>query len=83
MPRSTASGLSITPAVAGFYNYQISPKSVEVEVNIYAKGAPPREDFTGFQSRKQRAEDDRQQDIAKVVPMELSRELAEEPPSSA
>jgi len=57
MPRSTASGLRITPAVADFYNYQIHPPSAETELSVYAKGAPPRRDFTGFQSRKQREED--------------------------
>jgi hypothetical protein len=57
MPRSTVPGLRITSAVAAFYNYQIHPRSVEAEVNVYAKGAPPRQDFTGFQSRKQREED--------------------------
>jgi hypothetical protein len=56
MPRSTTSGLRITPAVAAFYNYQIHPPSVETEVNVYARGAPPRRDFTGFQSRKQHEE---------------------------
>jgi hypothetical protein len=61
MPRSTASGLHITPAVAAFYNYQIDPPSVEAEVSVYAKGAPPRRDFTGFRSRKQREEDEREQ----------------------
>ncbi|MGB6944335.1 MAG: hypothetical protein WBE37_18175 [Bryobacteraceae bacterium] len=59
MPRSTASGLRITPAVAAIYNYQIDLPLVEAEVNIYAKGAPARQDFTGFQSRKQREEDER------------------------
>lgn len=39
MPRSTASGLRITPAVAATYNYQIDPPSVEAEVNVYAKAA--------------------------------------------
>ena len=57
MPRSTASGLRITPSVAAFYNYQIHPPSVEAEVRVYAMGAAPRLDFTGFQSRKQREED--------------------------
>ena len=60
MPGSTTSGLRITPAVAAFYNYQISPPSVEAEVNVYAKGAPPRRDFTGFQSRKQREAEERE-----------------------
>jgi hypothetical protein len=59
MPRSTASGLRITPTVAAIYNYQIDPPSVQAEVNAYAKGAPTRQDFTGFQSRKQREEDER------------------------
>jgi hypothetical protein len=36
MPRSTMSGLSITSAVAAFYNYQPHPPSVEAEVNVYA-----------------------------------------------
>jgi len=58
MPKSSASGLSITPAVARFYNYQIDPPSAEAEVSVYAKGAPPWRDFTGFQSRRQRAEDE-------------------------
>jgi hypothetical protein len=58
MPRSTAPGLRITPAVAAFYNYQIDPPSVEAKVNVYAKGAAPRGDFTGFRSRKQRVEDE-------------------------
>ena len=61
MTRSTASGLRITPAVAAFYNYQIHAPSVEAEVRVYAKGAPPRRDFTGFQSRQQRQEDEREQ----------------------
>jgi hypothetical protein len=60
MPRSTASGLRITPEVAAFYNYQIHPPSVEAEVSMYAKGAPPRRDFTGFRSRRQREEDERE-----------------------
>jgi hypothetical protein len=60
MPRSTASGLRITPTVAPFYNYQIHPSSVEADVRVYAKGAARRGDFTGFQSRKQRAEDARE-----------------------
>jgi hypothetical protein len=59
MPRSTASGLRITPAVAAFYNYQILPPSVEAEFSVYAKGALPRRDFTGFRSRSQREEDER------------------------
>jgi len=59
MPRSTASGLRITPTVAAFYNYQIHPPSAEIELSVYAKGAPPRRDFTGFQSRSQRGEDER------------------------
>jgi hypothetical protein len=59
MPRSTSSGLRITPLVAAFYNYQISPPSVEAEVSVYAKGSAPRADFTGFQSRKQREEEER------------------------
>jgi hypothetical protein len=54
------SGLSITFAVAAFYNYQPHPPSVEAEVNVYATGAPRRSDFTGFQSRKQREEDERE-----------------------
>jgi hypothetical protein len=57
MPRTTAPGLSITPAVAAFYNYQIHPPSVEAEVSVYAKGVQPRSDFMGFRSRKQREED--------------------------
>jgi hypothetical protein len=61
VPRSTASGLSITPAVAAFYNYQIHSQSVEAEVNAYAPGVPQRRDFTGFRSRQQRAEDEREQ----------------------
>jgi hypothetical protein len=61
MPRCAASGLSITPAVAAFYNYRIHPPSVETELSVYAKGAPPRPDFTGFQTRKQRDEDEREQ----------------------
>ena len=61
MPKSTASGLRITPTVAAFYNYQIHPPSVEAEVNVYAQGAPERRDFTGFRSRRQRAEDDSEQ----------------------
>ncbi len=61
MPRSTASGLRITPAVAAIYNDQIDPPSVESEVDIYAKGAAARQDFIGFQSRKQREEDERSQ----------------------
>ena len=68
MPRSTASGLRITPAVAAIYNYQIAPPSVEAEVNIYAKGAPPRQDFTGFQSRKQREEEERSRETAQTHP---------------
>jgi hypothetical protein len=60
MPRSTASGLRITPTVAAFYNYQIHPPSVEAELRVYAKGAAPRADFTGFQSRTHRAEDARE-----------------------
>jgi hypothetical protein len=59
MPRFTASGLRITPEVAAFYNYRIHSPSVEAEVTVYAKGAPRRPDFTGFQSRKQREEDER------------------------
>jgi hypothetical protein len=59
MPQSTNAGLRITPSVAAFYNYQISPPSVEAEVKVYAKGAPPRLDFKGFQSRRQREEDER------------------------
>ena len=59
IPRSTASGLRITPAVAAFYNYQIHPPSVEIELTVYAQGATPWADFTGFQSRKQREEDAR------------------------
>jgi hypothetical protein len=66
MPRSTASGLRITPAVAAFYNYQIHPPSVKAELNVYAKGALPRRDFTGFRSRKQREEDDREQHLARI-----------------
>ena len=65
MPRSTASGLRITPAIAAYYNYQIDPPSVEAELNVYAKGAPPRRDFAGFQTRQQREEDQREQDLAK------------------
>ena len=65
MSRSTASGLRITPAIAAFYNYQIDPPSVEAELNVYAKGAPPRLDFTGFQTRKQREETEREQHLAK------------------
>jgi hypothetical protein len=61
MPRSTASGLHIPPTVAAFYNYQIHAPSTEAEVSVYAKGAPQRPDFTGFRSRKQRAEDEREQ----------------------
>jgi hypothetical protein len=62
MPRSTASGLSITPPVSAFYNYQIHSPSVEAEVNVYAAaGVPLRRDFTGFRSRRQRAEDEREQ----------------------
>jgi hypothetical protein len=61
MPRSTAPGVRITPAVAAFYNYRIHPPSVEAEVSVYAHGAPPRQDFTGFRSRKQREEDEREQ----------------------
>ena len=61
MPRSTTSGLRITPSVAAFYNYQVSPPSVDAEVNVYAKGAPPRRDFTGFRSRRQREQDEREQ----------------------
>ena len=60
MPRSTASGLRITPTVAAFYNYQIHPPSVEAELCVYAKGAARRADFTGFQSRKHREEDERE-----------------------
>jgi hypothetical protein len=60
MPQSTTSGLRIIPSVAAFYNYQISPPSVEAEVNVYAKGARPRRDFTGFRSRQQREDDARQ-----------------------
>jgi hypothetical protein len=60
MPRSTASGLNIPPSVAAFYNYQIHAPSVETEVTVYAKGAAPRTDFTGFRSRKQREEDERE-----------------------
>jgi hypothetical protein len=60
MPQSTTSGLRITPSVAAFYNYQVSPASVEAEVNVYAKGAPPRRDYTGFRSRRQREEDERE-----------------------
>jgi hypothetical protein len=59
MRLSTASGLRITPEVAAFYNYQIHSPSVEAEVSVYAKGAPPRRDFRGFRSRKQREEDER------------------------
>jgi hypothetical protein len=58
MGRSTASGLRITPAIAAFYNYRIHPPSVEAELSVYAKGAPPRRDFTDFQSRKQQREKD-------------------------
>ena len=58
MPRSTAPGLRITPVVAAFYNYQIDPPSVQAEVNVYAKGAAHRGDFTDFRSRKQREEDE-------------------------
>jgi len=60
MPRSTASGLHIAPAVAAFYNYRIHPPSAETEVSVYAKGAGPRSDFTGFRSRKQREEDEQE-----------------------
>ena len=60
MPQSTNSGLHITPSVADFYNYCVSPPSVEAEVNVYAKGAPPSQDFTGFRSRQQREEDERE-----------------------
>jgi hypothetical protein len=56
-------GLRITPAVAAFYNYQIDPPSVEAEASVYAKSAPPRRDFTGFQSRAQREEDEREQHV--------------------
>jgi len=66
MPRSTASGLSITPEVATFYNYQIDPPSVEAEVSFYAKGSQPRRDCTGFQTRRQREEDQRQDNISRV-----------------
>ncbi len=59
MPRSTASGLSITSLVAAFYNYQLHPPSVEAEVNVFAQGAPRRSDFNNFRSRKQREEDER------------------------
>jgi hypothetical protein len=59
MPRFTSSGLRITPQIAAFYNYQIHPPSAETERNVYAKGSPPRKDFTGFRSRKQRDEDER------------------------
>jgi hypothetical protein len=62
LPRSISAGLRITPAVAAFYNYQIHPPSVEAEVNVYATGAPPRRDFTGFRSRKQREEETRSLD---------------------
>lgn len=72
MPRSTASGLSITPTVAGFYHYQIHPPSVETELNVYAEGAAPRSDFTGFQSRKQREEETAGQDLAGAVPLRRS-----------
>lgn len=65
MYRSTASGLRITPAIAAFYNYQIDPPSVEAELNVYATGAPPRLDFTGFQTRKQREENQREHQLAK------------------
>jgi hypothetical protein len=58
MHRLTVSGLRITPAIAAFYNYRIHPPSVEAELSVYAKGAPPRRDFTDFQSRKQRKEDE-------------------------
>jgi len=61
MSRSTASGLRITPAIAAYYNYRIDPPSVEAELNVYAKGIAPRRDFTGFQTRKQREEDEREQ----------------------
>jgi hypothetical protein len=60
MHRSTSSGLRITPEVAIFYNYQVSLPSVEAEVSVYAKGAPPRRDVTGFQSHRQREEDERE-----------------------
>jgi hypothetical protein len=33
---------------------------VEAEVSVYAKGTAPRRDFTGFRSRKQREEDERE-----------------------
>jgi hypothetical protein len=42
MPRSTASGLRITPSIAAFYNYQIHPSSVEAEVSVFAQGVAPR-----------------------------------------
>ena len=61
MPRSTTSGLRITPAVAAFYNYQTDPPSVEAEVSFYARGAWPRPDFTGSRSRRQREADEREQ----------------------
>jgi hypothetical protein len=44
--------------VAAFYSYQLHPPSVEAEVNVFAKGAPVRQDLTGFQTRKQPEEDD-------------------------
>jgi hypothetical protein len=49
--------------VATFYNYQVHPPSVETELNVYAKGAPLRPDFTGFRSRKQREDDERERDL--------------------
>jgi hypothetical protein len=66
MPRSTTSGLHIRPEVAAFYNPQGSLPSVEAEVSVYARGASPRLDFTGFQNRRQREEDERERQLART-----------------